>query len=370
MRTKIYAIIPSVVLCLGIVSCGSSSTESNKDKDSIATVLPSKIAEVKVMTLQPSVFSHEIVSNGKMSAHDFADLNFATSDAVIDKIFVKNGDRVRAGQPIATLDRFKLENQLAQNRNDLEKARLELADVLIGQGYDPDQKDKVPADVMRLARLRSGLDQAETVLAATQRSLDESTLVAPFSGVVANLFQRAHNRPNGSEPFCRVVSDGNMDVEFSVLENELAMLRPGDEVTVTAFASDATGTGRVTEINPVVDTDGLVKVRASVGGVAGLFDGMNVKVSVKRAMQECFVVPKSAVVLRTGKQVVFTEQDGKAMWNYVHTGLENMNECIVDDGLEAGMRVIYDGNVNLAHEAPVKVVSDSGKAAVTEPDGE
>ncbi len=47
-----------------------------------------------------------------------------------------------------------------------------------------------------------------------------------------------------------------------------------------------------------------------------------------------------------------------------------MNECIVDDGLEAGMRVIYDGNVNLAHEAPVKVVSDSGKAAVADTDAE
>lgn len=84
---------------------------------------------------------------------------------------------------------------------------------------------------------------------------------------------------------------------------------------------------------------------------------MNVKVSLFRAIDKQLVVPKSAVVLRSGKQVIFTLSGDKAMWNYVHTGLENMNECVVLDGLEPGMEVIYDGNVNLAHEAPVKVVA-------------
>ena len=359
MKTlKILSVATVTVITLTSISCSGSADKSAADSDSIATVLPNKIAEVKVMELQPSVFSHEIVSNGKMSAHYFADLRFASSDAVIDKIFVKNGDHVRKGQPIASLDRFKLENTLAQNRNDLAKARLELADVLIGQGYDPEKPELVPDDVMRLARLRSGLDQAETVLASTTRDIENATLTSPFDGVVANLFQKPHNRPDGSEAFCRIVSSGAMDVEFSVLESELSILRPGDEVTVNAFASTDTHTGRVTEINPVVDKDGLVRVRATVTSPSGLFDGMNVKVSVHRALDRQLVVPKTAVVLRTGKQVVFSLQDGRAMWNYVHTSLENMNNVVVDDGLEPGMQIIYDGNVNLAHEAPVKVIAD------------
>ncbi len=85
---------------------------------------------------------------------------------------------------------------------------------------------------------------------------------------------------------------------------------------------------------------------------------MNVKMSVKRDLENALVVPKSAVVLRTGKQVVFVHSNGKALWNYVTTGLENMNEYIITDGLTEGMEVIYDGNVNLAHESPVTVVDD------------
>ena len=68
-------------------------------------------------------------------------------------------------------------------------------------------------------------------------------------------------------------------------------------------------------------------------------------------------MPKSSVVLRSGRQVVFTLDGNKAMWDYVTTGLENLNEYTVTDGLTSGMTVITSGNVNLAHEAPVKVVN-------------
>lgn len=70
-------------------ACSESADKSETEKDSVSIALPSKIAEVKMMKLEPKVFSHEIVSNGKMSAHDFADLRFLSSDAVIEKIYVK-----------------------------------------------------------------------------------------------------------------------------------------------------------------------------------------------------------------------------------------------------------------------------------------
>ena len=42
----------------------------------------------------------------------------------------------------------------------------------------------------------------------------------------------------------------------------------------------------------------------------------------------------------------------------MNTSLENMNEYVVTDGLEEGMEVIVGGNINLSHEAPVKVIKD------------
>lgn len=64
--------------------------------------------------------------------------------------------------------------------------------------------------------------------------------------------------------------------------------------------------GSISEINPLVDDKGMVKVKARVNGAGKLFSGMNVRVSVHRSLGEQLVIPKSAVVLRSGKQVVFT----------------------------------------------------------------
>ena len=90
-----------------------------------------------------------------------------------------------------------------------------------------------------------------------------------------------------------------------------------------------------------------------------LYDGMNVKVQLQRSLGRQLVIPKEALVLRTNKKVVFTLKNGFAQWVYVETGLENSTGYVVTEGLAAGDSVIYEGNVNLAHEAPVKLkVSD------------
>lgn len=149
-----------------------------------------------------------------------------------------------------------------------------------------------------------------------------------------------------------------MEVAFTVLESELSLVKAGDRVEVTPYTI-ASGSlqGRIAEINPSVDENGMVKVKALVNGKGRLFDGMNARVSVKRSVPGQLVIPKTAVVLRSSKQVVFTLKDGKAIWNYVQTGLENMTEyTVTGDGMEEGAVVITTGNVNLAHETPVKVV--------------
>ena len=353
MKKTAYILL-TVLLASG---CSKKESEGSPGSPDTKITLTSadKTAEVTAIRLTPSLFSHEIVSNGKASAREKVDVGFQTA-GLISAIYVRNGQHVVKGQRIASLDTYKLENQLEKDRHTVASARLEMQDVLIGQGYDPEHPEKVPEDVMNLARLRSGLGQAELSLAASKRSLEEATLTAPVSGVVANLTLDAHNK-SGSEPLCRIIDDRGMDVQFSVIESELSLLNIGDAISVSPFSDPAKSTtGRITEINPMVDENGMVRVWASVDGGNGLLDGMNVRVRVKRSVVEALVVPKSAVVLRSGRQVVFTLKNGKALWNYVTTGLENLDQYTITEGLTQGDSVIVTGNLNLAHEAPVKVL--------------
>lgn len=327
----------------------------------IEAATSSNAADVTVMTLKPTMFAYDIVSNGKASAGAYVDMTFNAGSTAIQTINVKNGQHVAKGQIIAELDCFKLKNAVANAHTSLERAKIDLADALIGQGYDPDKPDAIPADVMSLARLRSGVAQAEIQLSEDERALSDATLRAPFDGTIGNLFQKAGNLPDSSKPFCRVIASSGMEVEFQILESELLLIHNGDAVEVTPYTSDATYHGVVKSINPVVETTGLVKICATINGSSALFDGMNVRVSVKRNIQQALVVPKSAVLQRSGgKQVVFTNENDKAIWHYVTTSLENMNEYVVTDGLSEGDEVIISGNLNLAHEAPVNVIRTDG----------
>ena len=127
----------------------------------------------------------------------------------------------------------------------------------------------------------------------------------------------------------------------------------------SGWAWDDTPSSFQPYLSPLMYHKGMVKVKAVVNGQGKLFNGMNIRVNVHRSLGEQLVVPKSSVVLRSGKQVIFTLKDNKAKWNYVQTVLENSDEyTIVEDEVQEGDVVIVTGNVNLAHEAPVKVIEN------------
>ena len=98
----------------------------------------------------------------------------------------------------------------------------------------------------------------------------------------------------------------------------------------------------------------MVQIKASVENPQSkLYDGMNVMIRVQRAVDKQLLIPKSALVLRNGRKVVFTYKKGLAQWVYVQTSLENSESYVVTEGLNQGDSVIYEGNINLAHESPV-----------------
>lgn len=74
--TIAYHLLASAFLLL--CGCADSEKTSKKSAEREVSTLPAaeKIAEVTVMELQPSVFNHEIVSNGRLSAKESVEVNF------------------------------------------------------------------------------------------------------------------------------------------------------------------------------------------------------------------------------------------------------------------------------------------------------
>jgi len=346
---------PSVSLLIAVfllLSCQSG----NEDKENAARQQHLKEKNpVDTMVLKKDTFHRELVSNGRLEALQKAKLRFKVSGA-LQEINVTNGQKVKKGQLLARLNDFSLKNELNKAQNQLERSEVNFKDILIGQGYEPEDTASVPPDFLRIARVKSGLADARTDLREARHRLKEASLHAPFSGVIANIEKKEFDRIGTNDAFCTLINNSQYHVRFSVLESELDEVARGKDIIATPLAGGKFH-GKIDQINPVVDENGLVTVRGLVKNTNGkLLEGMNVKVLVRTEIPNQLIIPKTAMVLRQNKEVVFTvKNDSIAMWNYVKTGQENSRSYTITEGINPGDVVITSGNINLAHESIVDI---------------
>lgn len=271
------------MLLMSLAACGTQQEEK------VATTPPmtatpaaeAPVADERAVEEVTPQQTKGLRSSGKVKAANYADIYFRSQERIAH-VFVKNGQRVARGQKLADLDMTELKVNLREAEISLEQANLELQDILIGQGYDPEKLENIPADMMKLVKVKSGYEQAILQKENTLRAIEQATLMAPFDGIIANLEAKPHHIAGGGEPFCRIIQTSNMEVEFEVVENELHLIEIGQQVEIIPLATTIDSLeGEICTINPQVDENGLIKVRARVKGNQGLMEGMNVIIQIE-----------------------------------------------------------------------------------------
>lgn len=350
-------ILKFLVIGLLVSSCGESKKEK-KETDMTKTQHEQVVNYVDTVVLSKRVFNKQIVCNGKLRAVAKSDIVFATSGTVA-AIKAFNGTVVHNGDLLASLDTKDADIEMARARGQMDKANIDLIDKLIGQGYDADTTN-VPAAIMKSVKITSGYNNALEALQSAERKLNDCFLYAPFSGRVANMDSKVHQR--NSDKFCTLIDDSYFDVEFSLLEAELGEVSVGQVVEVAPFIDDSRlFRGTVTEINPLIDEKGQIKIRAKVLNRDGyLMEGMNVKIIINNQIRDQYVVPKDAVVIRDGYSVLFRYIDGTAVWTYVDVVMSNIDSHVVTGNAKKQTTisdndvVITSGNLNLADGTAVQ----------------
>ena len=216
---------------------------------------------------------------GKVVATHYADVKFEIALPVL-RMMVHNGDRVRQGQLLAEQDATRQTNAVEQHQREIDQAHLQMQDVIISQGYDPEHMDNVPQRVRHIAEVKSGLLLAQSKLAAARHELKITRVTAPFDGIVANVTAHAGQLAQVGDIVCRVISPQQMDVEFRIMEADLSRFGVGTRLQVVPVGDEHTVyEAKVTEVNPIVDAQGTVMLRAHVNTPHQLFDGMHVSVT-------------------------------------------------------------------------------------------
>ncbi len=346
-----------ILAVLILASCAGGKKESSEDnsksKKENAALL------VDTLHLKKQIFNKQIICNGKLRAVLKSDITFPTS-GIISQINVKSGDNVAKGTLLSVLNTEEAEIELDKAQRAMEKADLDLADKLIGQGYGGDSIE-TPEAILKNAKHTSGYNTAEDNLAEAQRALSACYIYAPFAGRVANIDAKIYDM--SSEVLCTLINDNTFDVEFNILEAELSEVAKGQRVSVSPFIDESkVFTGEITQINPLIDDNGQIKVRAKVDNRDHfLLEGMNVKLTLNRQIKDQYVVPKEAVVLRDGFNVIFRYQAGEAVWTYITVVMSNIDSHLITGHAEKGTElsdsdiIITSGNRNLADGVKVQI---------------
>lgn len=345
------------LLCL--VACRSNVQKGTAEEPKIAYETPKNL--VDTMVLRKREFFREIISNGVIHSVRKVDLRFAAG-GIVKSVNCKNGEYVKKGALLASLESSEQEVNYRNAIQSWEKATLDLLDYLISNGYSSDTS-QVPSESLRIAKLRTGYNSAYMTEERARVAIEKTRLKAPFAGRIANLHLQQYGA--SADPALTLIDDSAFNVCFSILESEIPFVTRGTKIKISPYIElSKSYHGEIYEINPVVDTKGQVEIVARISNPGrDLMDGMNVKIYIESARSEQLIVPKSAVVMRDGYDVVFLydADAGKARWLYVDILHSNSTHHVISGckrkrtEVTEGMIVITDGNLNLADGTDVTV---------------
>lgn len=371
----IAALATGVVLRVGAAE-GSAGDGSGDSAGAVeaggaarATDVPIPV-EATVATLDTLVLA--VKANGRAAPARSTTI-LAQVGGRVSNVPVRESAAVGAGRVLVSLD--PTEYQLAVDDAEAQVRRAEAEYRTITLFDERIEDPAVREERARVARARSGLDQAEVALRRARLDLARTRVASPFAGRVADVQVVAGEFVRAGDPLLTVSDVDPIRVEAQVLETEVGYLQAGGaaEVTFAAWPGEPFR-GTIRTINPLVEGESrVVRVTVEVPNPGGrILPGMFAEVSLDaRRFPDRVLIPREAVVERDRRSVVFVYEgdqgSGLAKWRYVTPGLENDEYVeIVDDpetdGVQPGDTVLTGGHYTLIHDARVRLVEDAGRA--------
>jgi membrane fusion protein, multidrug efflux system len=299
---------------------------------------------------------------------------------LIEKQLYREGERVRAGAPLFTIERAPFENAVAEARAALaqeqartEQARREAARLkpLAEQQAISQREYDDAVSTLRLAEAQLAVAQAR--LRDAQINLSYTTVNAPITGLTGRAEKSEGSLVSPTDGLLtRMTQTDPIWVRFSFSESEQAQLRGGKPGAVRLLDADGKPTGAPGKLNfagSVVDARlGTVQLRAEFPNPdLAILPGQFVRAQVQAGVEQAWLVPQAAVVSGDQGKMVWTIVDGKATPAPVQLGSWVGADWAVREGLKNGDKVIVDNLLKLRPGAPVAVrppqAAASGPAA-------
>ena len=276
-------------------------------------------------------------------------------------------DHVSRGQPLVELNTDFIHKDMDIKRKqrdqvsaDLQKANssLQRLESLIKSNSASRQAyDDTLYDHQSLRMKRETLDQE---LERLQLQQEKSIVRAPFDGIVLEKLKEQGEWIDQGTPIARLASTEDVIVRVALPEGLVRFQRSGTPLTVTVDALGKQIEGKILGVMPVATLRSKsATLKIALPYVPGMIQNMSALVDVPTGEKRRLpVVPRDALVRAKGRDVVYTVEDGQAKQLPVEILMRSGDLAGVrPPTLQAGMKVVVDGNDRLRPGQPVQVIN-------------
>lgn len=347
-RRRSGTLVTIVASGLVIVACRGAEATAEEE------AAPVVAAKTAVASVEP--FTHTLTAIGTVVGRPgrYAALS-APSPTRITRVYVAEGDRVGAGQPLVEFDQapFRAAAEAANAALAAAQRAHERAARLAAEGIVP-RKD-AEAAASELAKARSDA-------ATTRRAAQLSVLRSPVSGVVTRMSAVLGAPADAGQVLVEVADPSAFDVVLSLGPSDAGTVLPEERVTLTAgdrVGGEVIGEGRVASVGAAVDSGSrAVQVRVRVTTpTRSLRLGESVLGTIAiETRPNAVVVPVAALVPgeEPGSYRVFVvDRGGTAHARAVTVGGRTESRAEIVSGLAGGETIVTTGAYGLSDSARV-----------------
>ncbi|MRC19086.1 efflux RND transporter periplasmic adaptor subunit [Bacillus thuringiensis] len=351
------------IIIIGVVTIGIGAGAYMTFAGSSEPVMTYKVSEVLEKQIEnQQKFAGEVIPNGMET------ILFDPTKGTYE-LAVKKGDEVKNGQLLFKYNdqtvkqgvtEVEMQKKIAQKEVTLQQKQINVAKQKLQKDKNANlPEEEVKASEIKIQQLESKVEmkkfeveKADEIIKAAREKLNLLSVTSPADGVIDDIVKNPDEKTGMSRITLRQV--GPFRVKGQMSEFELANVKVGQEVTVSSkTVAGKTWTGKITEIgsaplksmneNKTVSNYPFI---VTLDNSEGLQNGFHVYVKTKLGEATGTIVPKTSILKKGGKNVVFVVKDGKAKEQVVTVEFETGNEAKIS-GVKKGEKIISRPNVNL-----------------------
>jgi len=307
----------------------------------------SKLVDTSIITV--SDFARYINIQGAVEADDPVN---AVSEIAgrINNLKVKEGDVIRRGAVIATIDVEAMQKQEAEINSALSLAQ----DVYARQERLWSQKI---GSEMQYLQAKNSVERLEKSLETLRHQMTKSSVYAPISGTVDVVLTKQGEVTSPGMPIVQLLNTNKLRVTTDLPENYLKIVKRGQKVNLIFPGIDVNTTGRVSLLGRKIDpANRTLELEITPDKMSPLFKpNLLAEIKLEELSQSEVVTMPLEYILQEvdGTEFVYvseldSENNYRAQKRYVTIGEAADGLVIIDDGLAPGESVIFKGSRNVS----------------------